>query len=346
MEEQYENQTDGISLRSGNADCAAGRLRHGGSGNTSTRNPAPETTAATLAAAEPTEPKTFFEEQGFTLWEGIPAEESADSFGGEGVSGKKLIPGGSEFRFEFTGDIVCTWYEQADVDLQVSIYSYPLEAFLAEDTQAHFTTANISNVLDSFYQADTAINGTMTKEEWLEAHQDYKILWCQCERDMKSADVLYNFQKEEGLLQSEYSWYARVWAEELSVMDCTDGSIYEAPGDALGIPLVFQVRDGADLRDAYAVWDLNSEWYEDSTRPDGYDYFKNIICSEAMIVFVPEDCDTIAFVLPLVSEYIHAEEYETLLNGGNDVEWKTMTYSEYTKGKDYYKYYFFADRME
>lgn len=309
-----------------------------------TTEPIVTTEPTTEPTTIPTEPKTFFEEQGFTFWEGFEVNESLDNAGNPdgGLIAWDNILDSTECKVTITcGNREETTYRLADTKVDVVMKEYSLAEFdEACKNDKLLRTENIKNASDSLYKAFKEEDNSLTKEAWLEQYRDYKVICGQIEQTIRIANEVNN-SKLEMRINSQSQWYYKwyFYGECLALMNCFDGSVFESEYDDYpGVAEVFEIITASEVQHLGTIVDTSIVQIDSGGAKDVYllDYF---------FVMVPNDLEDLAFILPLVETERTLEAFEESaaeLKDSAENPWEVKTFAEYTEGKDYLKYYFLS----
>lgn len=289
-----------------------------------------ETTVATTAATEPTEPKTFFEEQGFHFWANTMTQQETSLHGGTGFQATGYFPAAAEAYVSIsTEGKGSTAYSLCGVETQVQVHEYDLSEDTIDLPQV-FSSTDIVDVLACFLGSES--ESEMTLEQWTEKYDDYKLIWCQCVRDNQTANLV---NSNLSGVTGKYSWELKLIGERLALMNCADGTVYERSEEPYNEIGVFSAINHNGTSEMRMVYDFCITEKKAGERP-------NFVVSENMYILVPEDCNELAFVLPLVKERRTAGEFMEQYNRPNEEGvWKEMSFAEYTDSNDHLAYYFF-----
>lgn len=296
------------------------------------------TEPSTEPTTVPTEPKNFFEEQGYEFWEGFRVYDTLDDEGNRdgGLFAEANILDATECEVTITGgDREVTTYRLADTNVEVVMEEYTLAEFDEECKENNWGAVNIKNASNSIYKAFMEDDTSLTKEDWLEQYKDYKVICCYLKQTIKMAGEIENAKLEMNIGQSQWGYNWNYFGETPYLLNCIDGSLYVAESDDYpGIAEVFSITTEAGSKKMAAVADWSWEWEENST--------SDVLSFDNLFVMVPSDCDDLIVVLPLIGTGRTLEDFEAELGLVDENAWEEKTFSEYTKGKDHLKYYFLS----
>lgn len=262
-----------------------------------------ETTEPTLSITIPTEPKTFFEERGLTLWEGI--EPNTGYYYLDYLSEEDLLDipykitlgtyeqFGTELAYARKADRTKTIGKYVvDTELNVVIEEFPSE---------YFVTSVLEDAVDIFYTAYLdSEDATLSKEEWLALYKDYNLVHIIAERYACTSDVF-----DEVLEKEKDGCYFVVHVKELAIMDMIAGKYYCPNYKILDTVQNFTVGTEDEECEISAFYHISAEFLGDSnTNEFGNDYIK-----EDIYVLLPESYDGLAFIYSDVTECGEDEDY-------------------------------------
>lgn len=323
----------------------------GGSKSKETETPATEPAATIESVTEPTtepttvstEPKTFFEEQGFVFWEGLNVHETLDDAGNPdgGIFAEGNILNSSECKITIkTGNREETTYRLADTKAEITIEDYSLIEFDEVCKEKSLATKNIPNPSDSLYKAFAKEDSGITKETWLEQFRDYKIVHCKNNRLIRVANEVraakYNMNIGQNRWRCEYNTI--YW--NMSVMNCMDGTVYEPKVDIYpGEVNTFLLAGKPGKEIMAAVADIDSVWQDSGVASD-------LRIVENFFIMVPVDFNDLSFIIPVADKERSLEDYERDVTVYSEeiIEnaWKEGTCSEYMNRYENWKYYFLS----
>lgn len=289
------------------------------------------TSETTEPAALQTEPMTFFEEQGFTLWEGFTVEDDPEI---REIHGTRELPNGMQVSF----------YEKKDGPveeiLHKEIIGTSLDVHICKYFAEDFGMENIANVVDSFYRADLEKNSELTKEQWLESHQDSVILncWYLMRSAVSEAAEQFHADAPEG----DYAW--NISSGMICVMDRNAGTVFDADSDHLKEVGQFSLNNDNETVDFSALIDGKGLWV-DSEKSD----YRDTVLFMDMYVLVPMEYEDLAFMLVPAADYQPDEELLKSINGTQNEEdededpaWYERSWQEFAEKYDYYEFYYAA----
>lgn len=304
----------------------------GGSTPTETEAPVTELSAMTEPTTEhttvPTEPKTFFEEQGFEFWEGFEVYDTLDEEGNRdgGLFAEANILDSTECKVTIASENrEETRYCLADTKVDVWVDEYTLAEFDEECKEKNWGAVNIKNASDSLYKAFKEEDNSLTKEAWLDQYQDYKVVYCHLHRLIKTSEMCKTINDEVS------SYTTHPWS--VAILDCESGKFYDLVSeDYLGTAeKLFPDADSEKM----VLFDASYEWRQN-------DWFSDFYLSENIFLMVPEKYDRVAFVLPAIEEKRTLKDLEEAQNKYDtifDSAWEEKTFEEY---KGNMKHYFLS----
>lgn len=291
-----------------------------------------ETTAATLATTEPTEPKSFFEEQGLSLWAGEECRTMECFFDENGYQ----ISASSEGSIVYgTGDFVkfnmaligYPSFERAEV-ITKNIVSSTMSVSIWEYFSKDFNAIPLQDTIDAFYNARTELD--MSKEEWLTAHENYKILHCETEQY-----IYTSAQIDEDMKQG--ADYFGLYGEEPAIMDMNTGEIFLPSMIHPEVVNTFPVRSGDSEFVMTAVFDFTSNLLKNT----GTNYYGDMDLTINLYVLVPAENNELVFVYPEVEELEADEEYYESAEEER-AAWEVKKYTDYVNELDGFQLRFYA----
>lgn len=313
----------------------------GGSAPAETEAPVTEPMVTTEPTTVPTEPKTFFEEQGFAFWEGFEVHDTLDDEGNldGGIIAWDTIQDSTECKVTITsGNREETTYHLADTKVEVIMDEYTLAEFDKTCNEKKLRTENIKNPSDSLYKAFKEEDSSLTKEAWSEQYQDYKVIHCQVDRTIRTAREVENAKLAMNIGQSQWYYNWNMWAECIFLLNSTDGTLYESAHDAHpGMSETFPISTESGAQIMCAVADL-------AFIPIDSGHVRELLVQETFFVMTPADSDDLMFVFPVVgtSRTLEKLEEEMEMDEASENPWEQKTFAEYTEGNDHLKYYFLS----
>lgn len=279
--------------------------------------------SATIAetTAAPTEPPSFFEEQGFQEWEGFTVEADPEV---REIHATATILNAAELFFykEDSGvatEILHKEIIEADVDVHIATYD-----------SDEFGMEGISDVVDSFYQKAVEDGEIMTKEEWLAAHEDYVVYNFWNRSEVNTSEHNDAFWASYG---QEFSYY--VQGNYVCLMDGYTGNVL-MPSDHM---LHMEKKEGNEI---FAISSLDDFLKDtESSERDNWTVWQD------MYVMVPKNYTGLAFVYGGYATYSGTDE-EFLADRNEEdeeeeiSEWKQLSYQEYKNEFNFLTEYFFT----
>lgn len=311
-----------------------------GSAPAETDAPATELAVTTETTTEPitvpTEPKTFFEEQGFVFWEdfyvsGTLADEDNKD---EGIFAEANILDSTECKVTITsGNREETTYCLADTEVKVYMDEYTLAEFDEECKEKNWDYVNIKDVSDSLYKEFKEEDHGLTKETWLEKYQDFKVIHYEMNRRIRAAREVNNAKQAMNIGESQWLWAHGVKGSSSAIVNCINGNVYEPM--SIGVAAEFLIATETGVEKMAAVFDYHLEHKESGVAADTY-------VIENWFVMIPDNCDNLTFVVPLAATERSLEAFDADIDEASENAWEEKTFAEYTEGKDHLKYYFLS----
>lgn len=310
------------------AVCLAAMLAGCGATAPETTVP-PETVAAAESTTVSTEPPTFFEEQGLTMWEGFEMEQDPEV---RELRGTQQLPKAYELVF-FEKNVDAVTMEQIP---KREILGASVEAHVCKYYPEEFETKGISHVADQFYHAELAEREGLTKEEWLTEHANDVLVSCWTLSKIPTAEVIDAFY--EDFSEEDYDW--AINNDRPIIMDQYSGEVFE-PEESVNWGIErFTINSGSGEVTFSAMCNTTGNGMN-AKNSEYSDYFM----VDEVYLLVPKDYDGLTVVYNTIAGYISEEEliesFNDFLSGEEkeDAVWGRMAYEEYYKG-GYIKPYF------
>lgn len=312
----------------------------GGSTSTEREAPVPEPAVITEPTTLPTEPKTFFEEQGFEFWEEFQVHDTMDGEDNHdgGFFAEARFPNSAECKVTMrSGDREEITYYLTDTKMEVRMDNYTLAEFDQACKEKILSTENIKNPSDSLYKAFKKEDNNLTKDAWLDQYRDYRVIHGQFTRRFLTGQKVLEAKHAMDIGQSKWEANALVHGELLALLDCTDGRIFESDISAHpGIAEAFSISAEQGTVKIGIVADEQVGWKKSGIAKDIYE-------QEFFFVMVPDGYKDLVFVLPLMVVMDRTlEDFDAYVDKIIENPWEEKNFTEYTEGYEHMKYYFLS----